>query len=79
MYFYIGGLVLLYGLLMVHDVFVSVCFPPALFCCSQFFGSFFVVFENHVAFIRSSKGVKDCGARFTDNIWPGPLYGFLEL
>lgn len=33
----------------------------------------FVVFENHVAFIRSSKGVKDCGARFTDNIWPGLL------
>lgn len=38
-----------------------------------------MVFENHVAFIRSSKGVKDCGARFNDNIWPGLLYGILKL
>jgi len=40
MYFYIGGLVLLYGLLMVHDVFVSVCFPLPSFVVLNSSGRF---------------------------------------
>lgn len=36
-------------------------------------------FENHVAFIRSSKGVKDCGERFTDNFLAQPALAFCVL
>lgn len=46
MYSYKGGLVFVYGLLMVHDVFVSVFFPLALF---------FVVLNSLGSFLWFSK------------------------
>lgn len=56
------------------------CFSPlflslvALDSLGRFSGAFF---ENHVAFIRSSKGVKDCGERFTDIFFFGPAWPFV--